>query len=110
MKLLLDQNLCRRLVRDLADAFPGAQHVSEPGLDQATDSAIWSYAQSHGLVILPKDADFQQRALLHGAPPKVVWIRPGNCSTGEISTLLRTRRGEIGAFVADPAAALLALA
>jgi len=30
-----------------------------------------------------------------GAPPKVVWIRRGNCSTATIESLLRVHRDEI---------------
>jgi len=39
--------------------------------------------QQHGFVIVSKDSDFQQRSLLYGNPPKVVWIRLGNSSVKE---------------------------
>jgi predicted nuclease of predicted toxin-antitoxin system len=32
-----------------------------------------------------KDTDFHQRSFLFGGPPKVVWIRLGNCSTEDIA-------------------------
>jgi predicted nuclease of predicted toxin-antitoxin system len=44
-----------------------------------------------------------------GPPPKIVWIGVGNCTTDEVGALLRERRAEIAAFVADPQAAFLAL-
>jgi predicted nuclease of predicted toxin-antitoxin system len=40
----------------------------------------------------------------------VIWIRRGNCSTAVIERMLRDHRADIGAFVADPDAAFLALA
>ena len=40
MKLLLDQNLARLLVRRLADEYPESVHVTEVGLDRATDREI----------------------------------------------------------------------
>ena len=55
-------------------------------------------------------ADFRQMSFLFGAPPKVVWIRLGNCSTEEIlssrqptSSLMRTlceaaKNGGLGRF------------
>ena len=60
-------------------------------------------------LIASKDTDFQQRALLFGHPPKVIWIRLGNCSTASVAALLKSRLADITAFDADPAASFLAL-
>ena len=109
MKLLFDQNLSPRLVRLLAVEFPGSQHVRDAGLVAAPDPAVWAYAAAQGLVIVSKDSDFQHRALLFGQPPKVVWVRLGNCSTARVVALLQTRQADLLAFEADPAASLLAL-
>lgn len=49
-------------------------------------------------MIVSKDADFRQRSFLYGHPPKVIWIRLGNCSTREIANLLRERLAEIDRF------------
>ncbi|MCY3960235.1 MAG: DUF5615 family PIN-like protein [bacterium] len=58
MRLLLDQNLSRRLVGLLAIEYPGSCHVVEVGLDTATDRAIWEYAHDHDFLIVSKDSDF----------------------------------------------------
>ena len=109
MKLLFDQNLSPQLVRLLAAEFPGSQHVRDAGLAAAPDAAVWAYAAGQGLVILSKDSDFQHRALLLGHPPKVVWVRLGNCSTAAVVALLRARQADLLAFEADLTASLLAL-
>jgi predicted nuclease of predicted toxin-antitoxin system len=109
MKLLFDQNLSHRLVGQLVAEFPGSAHVRDAGLATASDAAVWAYAAAHGLVIVSKDTDFQHRALLLGHPPKVVWVRLGNCPTAAVSALLRTRQADLLAFEADPAASFLAL-
>jgi predicted nuclease of predicted toxin-antitoxin system len=80
------------------------------GLAGGSDRAIWQHAREHGLVIVSKDEDFQRLSVLYGAPPKVIWIRLGNCSTAEIIRLLSERRSEIDGFLADEEAAFLALA
>lgn len=67
------------------------------------------YAAQNGLTIVSKDSDFQQRALLCGCPPKVVWVRLGNCTTAAVAALLSTRRDDVAAFEADPVAAFFAL-
>jgi predicted nuclease of predicted toxin-antitoxin system len=109
MRLLFDQNLSHRLVAMLANEFPGCVHVRDVGLSTAVDQAIWQFALQHGLAIVSKDSDFQQRALLRGHPPKVVWVRLGNCTTTAIVALLRARQVDLLAFEADAQASFLVL-
>jgi len=110
VRLLFDQNLSPRLVRLLADLYPGSVHVHELGLDAAPDTDLWRYAASQDLTIVSKDADFHERSLLLGHPPKVIWIRLGNCSVNESAALLRDRCIVVRRFHEDPDAAFLALA
>ena len=109
MSLLFDQNLSHRLVTLLAKEYPGSVHVRDVSLGAADDQLVWSHATDHGLTIVSKDSDFQQRALLFGHPPKVVWVRLGNCTTAAIATLLRARHSDVVAFEADFEAAFLVL-
>ena len=109
MKLLFDQNVSPRLVTGLSDMYPGSVHVRDVGLARANDAAIWGYARAHGLTIVSKDSDFHQVSFLRGPPPKVIWIRRGNCTTADIKALLRSSLTEILAFGADVEAAFLAL-
>ncbi|OGT88882.1 MAG: hypothetical protein A2286_09865 [Gammaproteobacteria bacterium RIFOXYA12_FULL_61_12] len=78
MKLLLDENLSRRLVPFLQSAFPGSTQVALIGLERADDRAIWQYAREHDFVIVTKDADYYDLSLLLGSPPDVVWLQVGN--------------------------------
>jgi predicted nuclease of predicted toxin-antitoxin system len=87
---------------------PGSIYVRQVSLAAAPDPAVWSFAAANEFVIVSKDTDFQQRALLYGFPPKVVWVRPGNCSTAAVAALLRSRLADIQAFEADPVASFLA--
>lgn len=109
MKLLLDENLLRRLLGILGDTFPGSAHVSEAGLERASDESIWEYANTHGFVIVSKDSDFHQQSLLYGYPPKVIWIRRGNCPSDEIAELLLRRKNEIMTACAGSEAAFIEL-
>ena len=79
------------------------------GLDSADDEVVWSFAAHHGLAIVSKDSDFRQRSFLLGHPPKVVWIRRGNCSTDEIEAILRERHKDIITFENEEEASFLAL-
>jgi predicted nuclease of predicted toxin-antitoxin system len=79
------------------------------GLDTADDEVIWSYARENGFVIVSKDSDFYDRSVLRGFPPKVVWLRLGNCPTSEIDMMLRGYYREIVAFESDAGASFLIL-
>jgi predicted nuclease of predicted toxin-antitoxin system len=89
VKLLLDENLSARLVESLADLYPGSEQVLASGLGGAGDGAVWEYAKLHGLTMVSKDSDFFDRSAREGAPPKVIWIRLGNCTTQTVEFLLR---------------------
>ncbi|MGH7857159.1 MAG: DUF5615 family PIN-like protein [Candidatus Binatia bacterium] len=110
MKLLFDQNLSPRLVHGLADVYPDSAHVRDFGLEADDDEPVWLHAKAEGFTIVTKDDDFRQRTFLRGSPPKVVWVRLGNCRTAEVEATLRSRAAEVLAFGADPDAALLVLA
>src|SRR5438132_3667954 len=109
MKLLIDHNLSFRLIAGLSNLFPGSAHVRDLGLATASDDAVWDHARQHGFAIVSKDSDFYHRSMLLGHPPKVVWIRLGNCTTAQVLTLLKSRHGDLLAFDADPQASFLAL-
>ena len=109
MKLLLDQNLSPRLLTAVGDLYPGSTHVREVGLQAADDDTVWRYAAEHGLVIVSKDADFHERSFVQGHPPKVIWIRRGNCSTDEVGAILRDRHAEMLEFERDQEGSFLAL-
>ena len=107
MKLLFDENLSPRLSRSLVALFPDSVHVRDVGLERADDQEIWRYAREYGLVIVSKDADFHQMSFVLGDPPKVIWLRRGNCSTDEVEVLLRLRYRDLLAFEADVEASFL---
>ena len=99
MKLLLDQNISRKLVDKLKDAYPESSHVSLLGLQEASDKRMWNYAKRHGFVIVSQDSDFNDLATLYGSPPKVIWLRIGNSSTKNIEQILRDNLNVISMFV-----------
>ncbi|HXJ14832.1 MAG TPA: DUF5615 family PIN-like protein, partial [Candidatus Limnocylindrales bacterium] len=88
-----------RLPEDLAEIYPGSVQVHDCGLGSMDDSAIWQYAKENGFTIVSKDSDFQERSVLLGQPPKIIWLRAANCSTGEIVNLLRAASPIIQRFI-----------
>lgn len=98
MKLLLDENLAPRLAAALSDLYPGSLHIRDCGLRGASDIEVWQYAQKKGFAIVSKDSDFSQRSSLLGSPPKVIWLRIGNCTTTRADFILRNAAARIRAF------------
>lgn len=109
MKLLFDQNLPSRLSESVESEFPGTKHVRNLGLARVDDEELWAFARQKDYVLVTKDADFQQRSLLLGHPPKVIWLRIGNCSTSVIIELVRSHISTIREFTEDVSASLLVL-
>lgn len=88
MKLLLDQNLSFKLVGVLRSRFGECNHLRDFHLIESNDLEIRQFALEHNFVIVTRDSDFFELALLHGIPPKVLWIRSGNSSSTHIENLL----------------------
>lgn len=109
MKLLFDQNLSPRLVTLLADLFPDSNHVYLLGLDQVLDEEVWNYAKENDFIVVSKDADFSEISMLHGHPPKLIWLRLGNCTTNQIHQLLRSNYQSIEQMNLDPDLAIVSL-
>jgi len=109
MKLLFDQNLSPRLSARLGDIYPGSQHVKDFGLQEAEDPVVWTFAKDNGFTIVSKDSDFEQRGVLYGHPPKLVWVRLGNCSTAQIEDALRKYSAVIHTFYEDPLESVLVI-
>ncbi len=109
LKLLFDENLSPKLPGLLGRFFPGSAHVRECGLLGRPDEDVWEYARAHGFAIVSKDSDFQQRSLLYGPPPKLVWLRIGNCTRPQLVQLITAHEQEIHALDADRFASILVL-
>jgi predicted nuclease of predicted toxin-antitoxin system len=60
VKLLLDENLSRRIVPFLQDSYPDSTQVALIELKCANDYVIRQYSIDNGYVIVAQDADFYE--------------------------------------------------
>jgi predicted nuclease of predicted toxin-antitoxin system len=88
MKLLLDENLSRRIVPFLSLYYPETTHICLIGLERATDYDIWQYAKKNDFVIVSRDSDYYDLSLINNGPPQVIWLKIPNCSKQIVSDLL----------------------
>jgi predicted nuclease of predicted toxin-antitoxin system len=99
MKLLLDENLSRRLVEAIRDLFPGSVHVTQVGLSSGTpDRRIWDYAQQNGFAILTADTDFVTLANTLGSPPKIILLEHCDYPTNFAAQVMRANASQISKF------------
>jgi len=101
VKLLFDENRSPRLAGALADIYADSAHVHQCGLGSTDDAQIWQYAKDNGFTIVSKDSDFQERSILAGHPPRIIWLRATNCSSAEIENLLRAAYPIITWFISE---------
>lgn len=101
MRLLLDENLSRRIVPFLQQAYPGSTQVALVNLEAQDDMAIWEFAKAYGHVIVTRDADFLDLSQLKGQPPQIIWLRTPNLSRGATLALLLNNQARIEAALLE---------
>lgn len=109
MKLLLDQNLSRRLVPFLQNDYPGSTQVALIGMERADDRTIWEYAGCNDFVIVTRDGDFEELSALYGQPPQVLWLRTPNQPKSAMLSLLIENRDAIHAALHEKGIACVEL-
>lgn len=101
MKLLLDENLSRRLVPALRARWPGSSQVGLLGLDSATDADLCRFAAEQEFVIVSKDDDFQRLVAARGYRPRLLQVALGNVSNDVILAALLRDADRIDEAFAD---------
>lgn len=109
MKLLFDHNISHKLIARLTDIFPGSTQTRLLNLGRTNDAQLWLIAKTHDYVFVTKDGDVAELAILRGAPPKVIWLRMGNCTTIAVERTLRTNIDAIMKLADDPDQVVLEL-
>jgi predicted nuclease of predicted toxin-antitoxin system len=79
VKFLVDNQLPAALARWLAARGLDACHVSDVGLEEASDQCIWDYAVAQGRALVSKDEDFLHLATRSEFSAPLIWVRLGNC-------------------------------
>jgi predicted nuclease of predicted toxin-antitoxin system len=109
VKLLLDENLSRRLVPALQVAFPGSSQVALLGLETASDARLCDFAIQHGFVICSKDDDFHRLVAARGYQPKLIHLALGNASNDAVLSALLLNASPLVHALADTAASVVVI-
>jgi predicted nuclease of predicted toxin-antitoxin system len=87
MRFVLDQQLPPDLGAWFRRRGHESEHVRDVGLRDAADGEIWTYASSHGAIIVSKDEDFASRRKGVNSGPQILWLRCGNVSNASLVAL-----------------------
>lgn len=99
MKLLIDENLPDALIDVVSERFPGSAHVKQLALTTTDDEVIWRFARDNDFALLTQDSDFERKAALRGAPPKVILVRTGNIRTQLLRPIITAQLDRIEHFL-----------
>lgn len=97
MKLLLDENLSRRLVPMLLSAYPNSSQVALLKLETATDREIWEHTKKNDFIKVTRDSDFHELSTLFGVPPCIIWLKTDNQSKASTLRSLLEHKEQIEA-------------
>jgi len=109
MKLLFDQNISFRVVKNIEELFPGSEQIKNLNLINASDIKIWEYAKSNDFCIVKFNSDFIDISLLKGFPPKIIWLRIGNTSTHHLFEKISANQNIIKEFLSSSDVSVLEL-
>jgi predicted nuclease of predicted toxin-antitoxin system len=102
VKLLLDENISRRIAPALQIRFPGSTQVALLGLERSSDRQLCEFASEYGFVLCSKDDDFQRLVAARDYNPKVVYLAMGNASNDRILAALLAAADRIEAALSQP--------
>ena len=92
MIVWVDAQLPPQVAQWLAERFNiEAKALRELGLRDASDKDIFAAARAAQAVILTKDRDFVDMAIILGTPPKVIWLTCGNCTNRHLRDVVLTQ-------------------
>ena len=106
-KLLFDNNISHRVIAKISAVFPNANHVMLESLDESTDIDVWRFARQNSYTIVTKDSDFNDLAIYRGTPPKIIWLKIGNCKVSQIAKILIDNSDIIKTFLDNSDSSIL---
>jgi len=109
VKLLLDENLSRRLVPLLQARFPGSSQVALLGLERSSDAQLCDFAAQHGFVICSKDDDFHRLVAASNYTPRLIYLALGNAGNDAVLAALLAAADRLHRAFDDPAIGVVVL-
>ena len=103
MKILVDQNISYRIVAHISFLFEQVVRVKTSGWIDWNDYDIFMAARLQKYdAVMTLDEDFNKLLIEHGCPPKIIWLKTGNCSTSKLVEVVVLHQSLINGFLKTP--------
>jgi predicted nuclease of predicted toxin-antitoxin system len=100
MRVLIDQNISHRILPHISPLFEEVAHVKALDWIDWNDHDIFMSARKLLFdAVITLDEDFNKLLLQHGKPPKIIWLKTGNCSTSKLSAVIISHKETILNFL-----------
>lgn len=100
MKVIIDQNISHRILPGISFLFDELAHVKNLDWLDWNDHSIFMAARRLQFdALMTLDEDFNKLLLQHGTPPKIIWLKTGNCSTAKLSSVIISNKDVIERFL-----------
>ena len=102
MKILVDQNISHRIVAHISFLFEQVVHVKTSGWIDWNDYDIFMAARQQQYdAVMTLDEDFNKLLIEHSCPPKIIWLKTGNCSTAKLVEVVVLHQSLIKDFLEE---------
>ena len=104
MKLLIDQNISKRIIDSINDTFSDSIHVNSIADTTNTDNELWDYAIKNNFILVTTDSDFFNHCIVSEQSPKIILVQGEVITSNKMEWALRVNQVAIEQFIAeDPA-------
>lgn len=101
MKLLIDQNISKRIIASITDIFPDSVHVVDVSLSDASDLEVRNYAYLNQYILVTTNNEFFDLNMLLENPPKIIHIKGNHVTSNKLEWALRVNQEGIESFYSD---------
>jgi predicted nuclease of predicted toxin-antitoxin system len=104
MKLLIDQNISKRIIESISDTFSDSIHVNSIASTTSTDNELWDYALKNEFILVTTDSDFFNHCIISDQSPKIILVQGEVITSNKMEWALRINQEAIEQFIdEDPA-------
>ena len=104
MKLLIDQNISKKIIESINDTFTDSIHVNSITPTVNSDEELWEYAIKNDFILLTTDSDFFNQSIVSEQSPKIILVQGEVITSNKMEWALRVNQVSIEQFIAeDPA-------
>ncbi len=109
MKLLIDQNISRRIIESINDIFSDSMHVNSMDSTTKTDIDLWDFAIKNEFCLVTTDSDYFNHCIISEESPKIIYVQGEVITSNKMEWTLRVNQEAIEQFITEDSANCLTI-